>query len=504
MKYWPCICRICRPSVWLAALLLLPATVLAAPGDELYRENFNSATLPWATTNATASGTQGGNQVRQSGPRGGYTRHTAVTVTGPATINAAVPAARLEIWVRRGDDDIPGNNPNNNQSEDPDNNENFVIEYQRANSTWGQIVTYLGSGTKGQIYNASFVLPADALHNALAIRVRQTDGSGSDYDYWHFDDVVVTEIAVPPPLGVGSCDYFELGLSNWTVNQTTGFAGISSATSSSPVNSMYLNGGVVDVTSSAVDSTDVTFSDIAMWIRSGSDAFSEDPDNGEDLVVEYLNDVGTWILLETFAGQDAGGAGVIYNRSYTLPADGHHANLRVRFRQTDGDGPTWDFWHVDDVCFTQSTDPVLVTSKNSQTISDPVNLGAFPKSIPGSVTQYTIEVTNHGLGPVDIDSMVITDPVPDNTDLYVDTSGGDPIVFTDGTVVSGLTYAYANDVTFSNQVGGGAPYNYAPVPDAQGFDPAVTGYRINPKQSMNGASGLNTPSFTIDFRVRIE
>jgi len=73
-------------------------------------------------------------------------------------------------------------------------------------------------------------LPADGLHGALAIRVRQIAGSGFDYDYWHFDDVVVTEVAVPPTLAVGACDDFKSGLANWSVNQTTGFGGISGAT----------------------------------------------------------------------------------------------------------------------------------------------------------------------------------------------------------------------------------------------------------------------------------
>ena len=170
---------------------------------------------------------------------------------------------------------------------------------------------------------------------------------------------------------------------------------------------------------------------------------------------------------------------------------------------TGGSGAIWDFWHVDDVCFEQQIIPSLLVSKLALTLSDPVNGPTNPKAIPGAVVRYTVGVSNQGLGAVDSDSLVITDPVPGNTDLYVDTSSGDPIVFVDGAVTSGLAYDYATDVSFSNQPGGGAPYNYTPVPDADGFDPAVTGYRLNPAGAMNGTVGSSVPSFNVQFRVRV-
>jgi len=480
----------------LSALLItfLPIAAPAAPGDILFSDNFSRATLaPWTTTNASASGILVGPQTSGSNSRAGYTRNQAVTVTSPS-FNAAVPAARLEIWVRRGSDAI---------SEDPDTGENFVIEYQRADSSWNQLVTYLGSGTPGQIYQASFSLPADALHGTLAVRVRQTNGSGFDFDYWHFDDVIVTEIAVAGPLAVGVCDYFENGLGgNWTVNPTSGLAGTSAATSSSPSNSMFLNGGVVNVTSNVVDTTDITFSDLSIWVRRGADSFSEDPDGGENLVVEYRNDVGAWITLETFNG--AGGPGQIFVRSYTLPAAGRHANMQLRFTMIAGSGPTWDFWHVDDVCFEQDPDPILQVTKVATTLSDPINGASSPKSIPGAIVEYTVTLVNLGIGTVDADSIVIEDPVPANTALYVDTGAGDPIVFVDGATASGLSYNFATDVTFSNQVGGGAPFTYIPMPDGQGFDPLVTGLRAAPTGTMNGSVGGNNPSFDIIFQIRID
>ena len=308
----------------LVAVVVLPGLVVAAPGDTLYSDNFEDGNLaPWTSTLPGVTGVSSAPGYAGTGACGAYTSNTAVSLTSP-TFNAAVPVARLTIWVRRGADFF---------SEDTDPGENFVLEYQRADSSWAQLRTYQGSGTKGQVYNDAFILPPDALHANLALRVRQTGGSGPSYDFWHFDDVVVTEIAPPPPLDIGSCDDFEAGLgTNWTVNASSGFAGASSATSQSPIISMYLNGGIVDVESMVVDTSSNLFGDLSLWIRRGADSFSEDPDGGEDLVVEYFDDANSWVALETFAG--GGGPGIVYTRSYDLPAAGRHPGFRLRLRMT--------------------------------------------------------------------------------------------------------------------------------------------------------------------------
>jgi uncharacterized repeat protein (TIGR01451 family) len=147
--------------------------------------------------------------------------------------------------------------------------------------------------------------------------------------------------------------------------------------------------------------------------------------------------------------------------------------------------------------------PALVVSKTSQVISDPVNNATNPKRIPGSITEYSVTVTNTGPGFVDASTLVITDPVPANSQLYVSTASGDPVVFVDGTPPSGLSFSYATDVTYSNQPGGGAPFNYTPVPDANGCDVNVTGLRVAPTGMMNAAGVAGNPSFTVRFHVRV-
>ena len=483
----------CRRAL-AGVLVLLPVFSIAAPGDILFNDGFEDGTLaPWTSSNASRSGVSNAAGFAGAGAFGAFTRYDAVTVTSPS-FNASVPEARLALWIRRGADSF---------SEDTDTGEDLVLEYRRANNSWGSLRTYLGSGTNGQVYNEVFILPPDALHNNLALRLRQTAGSGVNFDYWHFDRVVVTEIAPATQLGVGSCDDFENGLTaNWSIAASGGFAGVSSATSQSPTNSMYLNGGVVTVTSNVVDTSTSTFGDLTFWIRRGSDAFSEDPDTNENLVVEYLNSGSTWTALETFTG--AGGPGQIFTRTIDLPASGRHAGFRLRFRMTGGSGAAWDYWHIDDVCLELSTDPVLQVVKVAQVVSDPINGTTDPRAIPGAAMRYTVAVTNTGLGTIDAGTVVITDGIPPNTEMYVSTASGDPVTFTDGSTPSGLTFNYATDVSYTNLPGGVGPYVYTPVPDAQGFDVAVTGFRVNPSGPMDGSSGGNNPSFNLSFTVRIQ
>jgi uncharacterized repeat protein (TIGR01451 family) len=143
--------------------------------------------------------------------------------------------------------------------------------------------------------------------------------------------------------------------------------------------------------------------------------------------------------------------------------------------------------------------PSLTLVKTSTVLSDPVN-ASNPKRIPLAVVRYDVTVTNSGPGTVDAGTLVITDPIPAGNSMYV-LSSGNPVAFINGATASGLTYNYANHVTYSS-VGVSGPWTYIPVPDANGFDAAVRALRIAPAGVMS-AAGSGNPAFTIQFRVRI-
>lgn len=158
--------------------------------------------------------------------------------------------------------------------------------------------------------------------------------------------------------------------------------------------------------------------------------------------------------------------------------------------------------------------PSLTMLKTVLTFSDPVNV-SNPKAIPGAYLGYTIIATNSGAGVVDLDTTFITDPIPANTDLFVNDLGGagsGPVAFTDGATSSALTYTFTaldsttDDIDFSNDNGATWIYyqdsDFSNI-DVDGFDATVTNIRVNPKGTFAGAAGSN-PSFSIIFRVRLQ
>ncbi len=154
---------------------------------------------------------------------------------------------------------------------------------------------------------------------------------------------------------------------------------------------------------------------------------------------------------------------------------------------------------------TQSN-PALSVAKTVSVLNDPINGGSNPKAIPGATMVYSITVSNTGPGSISADSTVITDPVPANLTLCTGNGSGSSgltVAFIDGSGgnASGLTALAAGDISYSSTAGGGAPFTYAPA--ANTCDPAITGLRINPKGSMSGASGGNTPTFTLQFKTTV-
>ena len=148
--------------------------------------------------------------------------------------------------------------------------------------------------------------------------------------------------------------------------------------------------------------------------------------------------------------------------------------------------------------------------KTAVTLNDPFNGSTNPKAIPGAEVLYNLQATNQGPGTSDNDSVVLIDPIPANTDLYVNdlvSAGAGPIRFADLSTASGLTYSFiglgssADDLGFSND--NGTTYNYTPTADADGFDPAVTHIRVSPGGTFTGDSGSGSPGFEIQYKVRI-
>ena len=335
---------------------LIAAFAHAEPGDILFSDDFERATLgtDWVVAGNGRAGI--GSQTANSGTRSLFTANLDVTAT-LRVVDLSVPAARVEFWVRRGDDDF---------SEDTDQDDDVTVEYLNSAGVWTTLVDYDGGGTNGEIINASFLLPSDALHSAFQLRFRQLFGSGGPpenngigWDFWHFDDLLIVESA-DFTSGNLDCDTFDDGVGYTRVGGGSGVASVTNATFLSAPFSQSLNGEFVQVVSPIRD-TRSGFLGVSSWVRRGADAFSENPDGNENLEIEYRADDDSWVLLDRFSGSDT--PGEIFEPTYDLsnvPA-AQHENFQIRLTLTDGSGPDFDFWHIDEICFIEIESVVAST-----------------------------------------------------------------------------------------------------------------------------------------------
>ena len=141
-----------------------------------------------------------------------------------------------------------------------------------------------------------------------------------------------------------------------------------------------------------------------------------------------------------------------------------------------------------------------ISVAKSVAMYDPLNEGLA--AIPGNDVIYT---TNIG-GPLDADSVVITDPVPADLTFYrspVDGVTLEPIEFVDGAVASGLLCCDNTHISYST-AGAAGPYNYIAPGPAGTYDPAITHLRVVPTGIFTGVTNGLTASFEIRFRARIK
>lgn len=147
----------------------------------------------------------------------------------------------------------------------------------------------------------------------------------------------------------------------------------------------------------------------------------------------------------------------------------------------------------------RGTNATLTLVKTSTVLSDPVNGATNPKMIPGAIVQYSILVSNTGPTPVDNNTVLLIDSLPNQ--MRVGTAATP--TFTQGTPTSALTFNAANDIRYSNAASAPATYAGCTYTPTSAYDPAVKFICVNPKGTMAGSSGT-PPNFTISFRAQMQ
>lgn len=137
-------------------------------------------------------------------------------------------------------------------------------------------------------------------------------------------------------------------------------------------------------------------------------------------------------------------------------------------------------------------------------VSDPVG-SLSPFALPGSVVEYTIDVTNDGQR-LDDGTVSITDNLPEDIKLIV--SGASAFELVDGSTSSDLSLNWGgptsavDGVQFSTD---GTNFSYTPSPDGDGADEAITHVRFELDGAMRQRiDTLPDPSFTIRFRAIVK
>ncbi len=165
-----------------------------------------------------------------------------------------------------------------------------------------------------------------------------------------------------------------------------------------------------------------------------------------------------------------------------------------------------NYFNIDEQAFSVVFTRIEV-SKSITTLSDPINGTSAPKAIPGAVARYTVTAVNRGPGSADINTVVVVDALPAAVTAMCVTSacagGSTPVVFDDSAspVPTGLTFVYASHVSYSTD---GVSFSYVPVPDAAGFDTAITHVRIAPAGPMSPPTVAGDPSFVLRYVIRLD
>jgi MSHA biogenesis protein MshQ len=329
----------------LISFLLLEQDVVAA--TVAFLDDFERTSLgsDW-TVNAVESGASAAisTAVANSGTRSMYTRGGIVYVTSRAIDLSASNFSELSIWIRMGADAY---------SERPSAGDDLEVDIYLSDGSWKRVALFEGPGnSSGDIYNFSTALPDNALHANFSVRFHQIDGTSNDHDYWHIDDVTVTDYDVGPVVNGLFYDGFEraaLGTTDWSISKVDSRSDSSIGTQIASVGtrSMYTRSGEIYVTTRAIDLSPYDFVQMSFWVRSGSDSYSEWPSLHDDLHAEILLENGIWQRIGTYLGSGSIG-GDTYEYYARLPTTAYHSNFKLRFHQIDGSTNN-DFWHIDEV-----------------------------------------------------------------------------------------------------------------------------------------------------------
>lgn len=424
-------------SAW---LVTASSIVHAAPGDILFQEEFNNNgdfSSDWTSFGFGSAFVS--TATFSSSPRALQIGSFPITVTSRSgrIDTSGIAGADLNLWIRRGA---------NSFSDYPEAGDNLILQYRNNLGVWTTLDTYLGGGTAGEILTPTFSLPADALYSTLQIRFWYTGFFFWFFDYWHIDDVVVTETGP-----VGTCGTYRDEFNSNTYNNSDGTLSWTSDFWSETNDDASPTSGLVSISSGRLElSGNGTASNTAITRQldtAGSTALTLSfdfqmlggVDPADSATVEISDNGGSsWTTLETFTGFSNNDSG---SRSYDITAYAA-ANMQIRFAISPDSGG--------DCCYDDGGERIEIDNLEINTCN--------------TATTDHFAIFHSGTG-VTCEAEVITITAHDSSDNGVDV-GGNTIQITATSASPGWSTADtswglgAGTGTFSTPSAGVAQYQF--------------------------------------------
>lgn len=169
-----------------------------------------------------------------------------------ASLDTGSGADKISFWVGEGSSNIGSG------SEFPDaTGEELVVEYRDNNGNWQPLYETSADFDSTIDDQETFVftgnLPASAKHSNFALRFRSAGGSGSGFDYWHIDDLQITNTGGTVVFG----DDFESG--TFAASKWAGSGGINANSTPNDMVDLWDSHTIYTVLASKVEKREVTY-----------------------------------------------------------------------------------------------------------------------------------------------------------------------------------------------------------------------------------------------------
>ncbi|MCI0698975.1 T9SS type A sorting domain-containing protein [candidate division KSB1 bacterium] len=263
----------------------------------------------------------------------------------------------------------------------PENGEDLSLDYFNADGEWINLLVLPGSGPVTTSFRMqSVILPHDAYHSSFRFRLRNIASVGP-FDDWYIDDIRIFEVTRGRIPFIETFPLATLDADKWPIGAGVRVDTLGRDEPSAPFSANLQGSSLLQT--QPLDLSRESAVAVRYYFQQGG--FSDEPEAGDDLFVEFFDRSGAWRRLAQHLGVDGGLPNFTRQEAF-LPPTAYHRDFRLRFR-TDGD-PGFDDWFIDDIAIEVFSPPEIEVT--------PTALAA--KLFAGDSTTKELVISNAGPG----------------------------------------------------------------------------------------------------------